>query len=143
MREQPRSTERPSERSERLDRLVRCATECGITERGPADTFLPCARIIPFPANVRPMPIRPILRQSAMLATECANRHWISPIAQSQPPSGPLAFRNLCTGVMPPVARQTKNTAWPEPLRQPTVDPPHLPPSSKPAYFTRGRRNQH
>ena len=57
--------------SERLDRLVRCATECGITERGPADTFLPCARIIPFPANVRPMPIRPILRQTVMIATEC------------------------------------------------------------------------
>ena len=72
MREQPRSTERPSERSERLDRLVRCATECEITERGSADTFLPCARFIHFPANVRSLPIRPILRQSATLSTECA-----------------------------------------------------------------------
>ena len=143
MPEQARSAECPSEQSERLDRFVRCATACGITECGSADTFSPCARFIHFPANVRPMPIRPILRQSAMLATECANRHWISPIAQSQPPSGPLAFRNLCTGVMPPVARQTKNTAWPEPLWQPTADPPHLPPFSRQAYFTRGRRNQH
>ena len=71
MPEQVRSAECPSEQSERLDRFVRCATECGITERGPSDTFLPCARFIHFPANVRSLPIWPILRQSVTIATEC------------------------------------------------------------------------
>ena len=69
MPEQARSADRPSERSERLDRIVRCPTECG-DSKGTNCPFCFTAGFFLFPVGILPMPIRPILRQLDLQATE-------------------------------------------------------------------------
>ena len=69
MPEQARSADRPSERSERLDRIVRCPTECGDSKgRNHLICFTACFSL--FPVGILPIPIRPILRQLDLHATE-------------------------------------------------------------------------
>ena len=66
---QVRNAERPSERSERLDRLVRCPTECGNSQAENCPTcFIACFLL--FPVGILPMSIRPILRQLDLDATK-------------------------------------------------------------------------
>ena len=69
MPEQARSAERPSERSERLNRLVRWPTECGDSKSKNCPICF-IAGFFPFPVGILPMPIRPILRQLDLQATE-------------------------------------------------------------------------
>ena len=69
MPEQVRSAERPSERSERLNRLVRWPTECG-DSKGKNRPFCFAAGFILFPVGILPIPIRAILRQLDWYATK-------------------------------------------------------------------------
>ena len=64
-----RSAERPSERSERLDRLVRWPTECGDSE-GKNRPICFIAGFFLFPVGIVSMLIRPILRQLVWYATK-------------------------------------------------------------------------